>query len=145
MEDQGLLEALSTMQADPRNGTCTFYVQNNCPSGWGVVIAAAGVNFYYKDGTSETDGPRPVQLSSGQVASFHSTKPAGCVKHCYLAMTVVIPGEGAKQMTFTSEDAGEGQCYLQDGIQLGPKSLVAETALSRSVDALTIKPLVLGC
>ena len=142
MENQKLLEALSTLQAEPRNGTCTFYVQNNCPSGWGVVIAAAGVNFYYKDGSSETDGPRPVQLSSGQVASFHSAKPAGCVKHCYLAMTVVVPGEGAKQMFFTSEDAGEGQCYLQDGIQLGPKSLVAEADLGQSGVALALTPII---
>jgi hypothetical protein len=141
MNEEQLLGALSLMEAEPLNGTCTFYLQNNCPSAWGVVIASAGVNFYYKDGTSETDGPRPVQLSSGQVASFRSTKPAGCVKRSFLAMTVVIPGEGAKQMTHSSEDAGEGQCFLQDGIQLGPKSTVAETDLGASGIGVQLTPM----
>lgn len=138
MNDQELSNAVGSLSDEPRNGICTFELANDCPSGWGVIIASAGVNFYYKDGSSETVGPRPVNLSSGQNASFASTKPGGCVKKTYLAMTVVIPGEGASNMTHMTPDAGEGHCYIRDGIILGPKKLASETQ-SKLSELLTIR------
>lgn len=134
MNDQALSEAVSALADEPRT-ICVFEVENGCPAGWGVIIAAAGVNFYYKDGTSETVGPRPVNLSTGQKASFSSTKLLGCVKSSLLAMKVVIPGDGAKDMTYKSPDAGADQCYIHDGVILGPKSFAApEDMLSARIE-----------
>lgn len=142
MDDQALVAALGQLENENRNGTCRFYLKNDCPQGWGVTIAVAGVNFYYKDGSSETDGPRAVQLTSGQSAVFASSKPAGCVKRSFLAMTVVVDGEGSQNMTHMSDDAGSNECYLQDGIILGPTNRVQEDQLDASRGALLqLRPL----
>lgn len=136
MKDQELVDALVGVSMETRNGVCVYNLLNDCPAGWGVTIAVAGVNFYYKDGSSETVGPRPVRLTSGQSASFLSTKGGGCVKKCFLAMTVVVDGEGSQNMTDMTPDAGADRCYLKTGIVLGPKRIVQESELGRNVSGL---------
>ncbi|MFZ3004755.1 MAG: hypothetical protein WA047_01170 [Phenylobacterium sp.] len=95
-----------------------------------MVIAVAGVNFYYKDGSVETVGPRPVQLSSGQMATFASTKPLGCVQRIFLAITVVVPGEGSQNMTEMIDDCPPDQCMIRRARQLGPNKTVREAELT---------------
>ena len=88
----------------------------------GVVVAAAGVNFYYDDGTSDVDGPRPVNLYANQRANFSSKTPDGCVKRMYVAMTVVIPNEPAKTLTANITDVGPNECMSSRGVAVGPKN-----------------------
>ena len=94
---------------------------NNCPPAWGVVIAAGGVKFFYRDGSDYTDGPRAINLSSGQSATFTSNDPNKCVGQFFAAMTVVVPNEPAQNMT-NQDGVPEGQCLIHESVILGPKS-----------------------
>lgn len=141
MTDDELLGALNQFIDSGKRGICVYTVRNDCPSGWGVTIATAGVNFYYKDGSSETVGPRNVLLTSGQSADFRSTKAGGCVKKCFLAMKVVVDGEGAQDMTNMSPDAPDGECYSKTGTVLAPKRFTPEHSDSvRVSDAINLLP-----
>ena len=104
-----------------------------------MVIAAAGVNFYYDNGTSDVDGPRPVNLYAGQRANFSSKQPNGCVKRMYVALTVVAPGEPAKTMTANITDVGPNECMSSRGVSVGPKNsyVEGENLLQRLQIAIT--------
>ncbi|MNN88760.1 hypothetical protein D3C81_2064850 [compost metagenome] len=86
------------------------------------MIAAAGVNFYYDDGSSDVDGPRPVSLSAGQHANFFSKKPRGCVQRMFVALTVTAPGESPKNYTASITDCPPDECMSSRGIAIGPKN-----------------------
>ena len=105
-------------------------VVNNCPSSWGVVIAAAGVKFFYRDGTDYTDGPRAINLSSGQSATFTSNDSSKCVFQFFLAMTVTVPNEPPQNMT-NQDGVPDGQCLVHESVTLGPKSASVPTSAKR--------------
>ena len=132
------LETLRPAQA-ARGYQCQITLINNCPPAWGVVIVAAGVKFFYRDGSDYTDGPRNVNLSSGQSATFVSDDAQKCVYQYFLAMTVTVPGEGAQNMT-NQGSAGEGECLIHTSVTLGPKSAIAQNDLKRGsiIDVLTL-------
>ena len=133
MDDHELLSALASVPVTILNGTAVCQIGNTCFPEWKVVIAAAGVNFYYDDGTSDVDGPRPVNLYAGQRANFVSKRANGCVKRMYVAMTVVIPNEGSKTMTTDITDVGPNECMSSRGVSVGPKNsyLVGESLSDR--------------
>lgn len=101
--------------------TAQVTVINNCPSSWGIVIAAAGVKFFYRDGTDYTDGPRVINLSSGQSATFTSNDSNKCVYQFFLAMTVTAPNQPPQNMT-EQDGVPDGQCLVHESVTLGPKS-----------------------
>jgi hypothetical protein len=106
--------------------TCQITLANNCPSGWRVVIIAAGVKFFYDDGSDTTDGPRSVMLQSGQTATFVG-KSAGCVQQFVLAMTVKAGDEDPQTMTY--QDGVDPQhCLTHMTVALGPKSMIKKGA-----------------
>lgn len=109
---------------------------NNCPPAWGVVINSAGVKFFYRDGSDYTDGPRTINLSSGQSATFTSNDGNQCVFQFFAAMVVTIPNEGSK--TFTNQDAAaEGQCLVHESVILGPQNnTVSSSAIGREISAV---------
>jgi hypothetical protein len=121
MTNDELVAALRSSAAVPL-AICTFEIRNDCPSGWDVTIVAAGANFYYDDGSSETDAPRAVNLKSGQAASFYSKKEDGCVTRIFFACTVSVPEEGTQNFTDDITDVPAGQCMISRGVSLGPKS-----------------------
>jgi len=94
---------------------------NNCPSSWNVTIVSAGVKFFYRDGSDYTDGPRTINLTSGQSATFVSNDPEQCVYQFFLAMVVYIPKEGTKTLTF-QDGVPEGECLIHESVILGPKA-----------------------
>ncbi|WP_370977008.1 hypothetical protein [Enterobacter ludwigii] len=120
MKDDELLNALSAVIM---NGYAGCQIGNTCYPEWGVIIAAAGVNFYYDDGSSDVDGPRPVNLSAGQRANFYSKKPKGCVQRMFVAVTVVAPGEPAKNYTANITDCPPNECMSSRGVAIGPKNV----------------------
>jgi hypothetical protein len=122
MQDPDLLRALTSIPVQIMNGIAVCQVGNTTFPEWGVVVAAAGVNFYYDDGTSDVDGPRSVNLYAGQRANFSSKKANGCVKRMYVAMTVVIPGEPAQTLTADITDVGPKECMSSRGVAVGPKN-----------------------
>lgn len=126
MNDEELTKSLSS-ETEVMFGRCQLEIENATPSGWGVVIAAAGANFYYQDGTSETDGPRPINLQSGGRASFYSKLDSGCVKRIYAVLKVVIPGQGAQDMVDNISDVPPDMCMRYRGIRLAPKSNIPES------------------
>ena len=135
MDEKELLENLSSVGI--LNGRCQMEVENATPAGWQVTIAAGGANFYYADNSSETDGPRPLNLQSGGRASFYSKKEAGCVKRILCALKVVVPGEGSQDLVEDITDCPPNMCMNYRGIRLAPKNNVSEAAIgSRSVKDL---------
>lgn len=129
MDDNKLVELVS---AGVRilNGRCEFEIENGTPSGWQATILEVGVKFFYRDGTDDTDGPRRVNLQSGQKASFFSKKADQCVFQVFAAIKVHVQGE-PNDATYTyRDDAGTGQCFIKVPVRLGPKNSVAETALA---------------
>lgn len=122
MQDPELLSALKSIPVQVMNGTAVCQIGNTCFPEWGVVIAAAGVNFYYDDGSSDVDGPRGVYLHAGQRANFSSKKANGCVKRMYVAMTVEVPNEPAQTMTVNITDVGPNECMSSRGVAVGPKN-----------------------
>ena len=130
MTDEELFHALGTLEVRLFRGFCELVIENATPAGWEVVIAAAGANFYYRDGSSDTDGPRPVQLRGGQKTSFFSKKPSGCVNKIYLAITVVAKGEsGSKSYDATLDDVKPDECMRGRGLSFGPKRNVSEAQM----------------
>lgn len=130
MTDEDLVKNLN-VAADLHNGRCRYVIDNACPPDWNVEIVSAGVNFYYADNTSDVDGPRPVRLKSGQSAIFWSGKADGCVKRCFVAMAVHVPGEGNNNLTKMGDDAGEKGCWVSGGATLGQQRLVDEADLMK--------------
>jgi hypothetical protein len=127
--DAGVSDLIEKLAGGSRNGTCEFVLANDCPSSWGVVIVAGGVRFFNSDGTDFTDGPKQINLTSGNSYSFHSADPEKCVKQNFLAMTVYVPGEGAQNMTWQGPFAGEGECWIRDGVILGPANSIRKDQL----------------
>jgi len=126
MTENELVSQLNSVPVTILNGTAVCQIGNTCFPEWNVVIAAAGVNFYYDDGTSDVDGPRPVNLHAGQRANFSSKKPNGCVKRMFVALTVVVPNEPAQNMTTNIDDVGPNECMSSRGVAVGPKNSYAK-------------------
>lgn len=121
-----LVKALADVRI--QNGTCQITLANNTPSSWGVTIVAAGVKFFYRNGTEYTDGPRNINLGSGGTATFISDDPDGCVFGIFVAMTVHVQGEGTQNMTY-QDGVPDGECLLHMTVALGPASSVSEATL----------------
>lgn len=112
------------------NGRCEFELENATPSGWQATILEAGVKFFYRDGTDDTDGPRRINLQSGQKASFFSRQSSKCVYQVFAVIKVHVQGE-PNDATYTyRDDAGANQCFMKVPVRLGPKNVVAEADLS---------------
>jgi hypothetical protein len=123
-------DLMKRMSARIMNGTCEFVLRNSTPSNWRVRITEGGCKFFYSDGTSDIDGPKNLNLDSGDSYSFYSGDSTKCVKQCFLAITVNVPGEDDQTLTYTSEMAPDGECWLRNGVELGQKSAISEKDLS---------------
>lgn len=137
--EQELLEALKNLEIAVDSNVCQITISNNCPAGWGVVIIAAGVRYFYVDQSSSIDGPRPVLLSAGQTATFMSQNK--CVQSFTAALTARIPGEGDKNFT-SSDSAPQNQCLLHTTVALGPKSTISVDEFNAASRSLMIELLV---
>jgi hypothetical protein len=109
---------------------CQITVTNACPTEWGVVILVGGCKFFFSDDTEYTDGPKALDLRSGESATFITNKPEECVHQFFLALSVKAGDEPAQSLT-KQEGVPEGQCLLHESITLGPKQRVAADALAR--------------
>lgn len=127
MDESELLESISGIGI--LNGRCQLEIENATPAGWQVTIAAGGANFYYADNSSETDGPRPLNLQAGGRVSFYSKKEAGCVKRVLCALKVVVPGEGAHDFVENIDDCPANMCMNYRGVRLAPKNNVSHPQL----------------
>lgn len=133
MTDDQLTQAVGSLEVRIFNGSCELVLENNTQAGWDVVIASGGANFYYRDGSSDTDGPRAIQLRGGQQTSFFSGKPSGCVNRIYLAITVVAKGEpGSKTYYANITDVIPNECMRVRGLSFGSKKNISETQLLSS-------------
>src|SRR5215469_4473928 len=119
---EDLVQAVRKVRRRTFNGVCQITLLNGCPADWNVVIVAAGVKFFYAQGGDFTDGPRDVNLYSGQSATFVSGDPAECVQGYALAATVATP-DGAQNMPYT-DSAPQGQCLIHETVTLGPQRSV---------------------
>lgn len=128
LESQDLLDALEKIH--PLNGTCQITILNGTPPDWRVSIAAAGIKFFYSDGTDYTDGPRPINLGPNQTATFQSNKSNGCVVGYFAAVTIVVDGQSdTKTDNYTEEP---NKCLAHATIRLGPAtSSVSEVDLGK--------------
>ncbi|MGK9234759.1 hypothetical protein KXS07_23630 [Inquilinus limosus] len=124
-------DLLERMSIKVLNGTCEFILVNNTPPDWRVRITEGGCKFFYSDGESDVDGPRNIMLDSGQSYAFHSGDRTKCVKQCFLAITLSAPGEGEQTKTYTSEMAPKDECWIRNGVELGPKLVMAEAELAK--------------
>lgn len=121
---------LLQLLAQPANGRCTIILVNGCPPEWRVVILSGGVKFFYRDGTDHIDGPRPLNLGSGQSAAFFSNDANKCVHQFFLAMNVKAGDEDP--ITMTHQDGVEaGKCLLRMTITLGPKRVLSEVEIGK--------------
>jgi hypothetical protein len=123
-----LLERLGEIRI--LNGQCVFVLQNKTPPEWNVVINSAGVKFFYTDGGDYTDGPRTINLGTGNNTSFFSNDPSKCVKQIFLACVVSAGSEAPVTMTW-QDGAPPGQCLIKDSAALGPKSSVDEREIGK--------------
>lgn len=127
LETTSLMQQLEKMQS--LQGTCQITLVNACPPEWGVVIVAGGTKFFYRDGTDFTDGPRPLNISAGQSATFMSNQPDECVFQFFIAFNVVVQGQ---QQTFTNQDGvPAGQCLLHESVTLAPKPFATEGEMKK--------------
>lgn len=122
---QDLSRKLGKGDARILNGVAVVDLCNKTPANWGVTIVAAGVKFFYSDGTDYIDGPRNINLGAGGCANFQSNDNLKCVKQFLLAATVDVPNEGPANMTY-QDGVGQGECLLHDGVDLGPKNVMSE-------------------
>jgi hypothetical protein len=126
--DQLLLE----LNAKPLNGTCEFILTNGTPPEWDVVIQEGGAKFFYSDGSDDIDGPKLIQLRSGGSYTFRSGHSNLCVKQVFLGITVRVPGEEDQTLTYATEIAPEGQCWIRQGVELGKKAAISEQDIART-------------
>ncbi|WP_157214951.1 hypothetical protein [Pseudomonas sp. GM79] len=132
MTDDQLTEAVGLFDVGTLTGLCELVLENTTPAGWDVVIVSAGANFYYRDGSSDTDGPRAIQLRGGEKTSFFSRKPSGCTNRIFLAITVVARGEpGSKTYTANIDDVKPDECMRIRGLSFGPKNNISESLLKK--------------
>lgn len=119
-------DLVQRLKAKVLNGTCAFVLCNDTPEEWGVVVTEGGAKFFYSDGTDDTDGPKPLNLATGACYSFHSGESSKCVKQVFLAINVAVPGEAPQTMTYQTEMAPDGQCWVQQGVTLGQTAVISE-------------------
>lgn len=129
MDTKSLLKALNDLKAVGHIAQITLL--NNTPSDWDAIVIAAGVKFFYQDGTDFTDGPREVNLSAGATATFMSNKPNGCVQGFALAATVQVGNESPQNITF-ADTTKPDECLIHETVALGPKSVVRQADELRS-------------
>lgn len=108
---------------------CQITVTNDCPEDWGVVILVGGCRFFFTDDTDYTDGPKTLDLASGESATFTCDKAEGCVHQFFLALSVKAGDEPAQSLT-AQECAPDGECLLRDAVVLGVKQSVAADVLA---------------
>lgn len=129
---------LLQLLAQPASGRCSIILVNGCPPEWRVVILSGGVKFFYRDGAEYIDGPRPLNLSSGQSAAFFSNDANKCVHQFFLAMNVKAGDEAP--VTMTHQDGVEpGKCLLRMTITLGPKRVLSEVGVGREGGAALLE------
>lgn len=131
-----LLDGMRDMQ---EVGNCQVTIINATPSSWKVTIVSAGVKFFYRDGTDYIDGPRNINLSSGQSATFISDDPDACVFGELTAITVDVEGEGTQTFTDSYQVEEDDECLLHYSLTLGP----AATAKADVLGKLNVKELQL--
>jgi hypothetical protein len=117
------------LKAKVLNGTCAFVLCNDTPEDWDVVVVEGGAKFFYSDSTDDTDGPKPLNLPTGACYSFFSGDSSKCVKQVFLAINVTVPGEGPQTMTYQTEMAPDGQCWVQQGVTLGQTDSINEAQI----------------
>ena len=109
---------------------CQITVTNACPPEWGVIILVGGCKFFFSDDTDQSDGPKNLDLRSGESATFITDRPEECVHQFFLALSVKAGDEPAQSLT-KQEGVPEGQCLLHETVILRPKQHVAADALAR--------------
>jgi hypothetical protein len=127
--EEALLDALKG-RVHPLNSACKITLVNRTPLEWNVKIAAAGLRFIFADEGGYTDGPRGVELRSGDTAAFTSNKPSGCVSAYVLALSAEIPGEGIKNYTYPYAEE-PGMCVTHHTVSLGPISALSEEDIKK--------------
>ena len=121
MTDEELVAALSQRSgAAILNNVAVCQINNTCPPGWGVIILDCGVNFYYEDGSSDTDQKNGVDIAANGSVLFKSARSDGCVKRMFIAMNVLVPGEGVKLLKDNITDCPAGYCMSSRARGVGP-------------------------
>jgi len=72
-----------------------------------------GCKFFFSDDTEYTDGPKALDLRSGESATFITNKPEECVHQFFLALSVKAGDEPAQSLT-EQDGVPEGQCLLHE-------------------------------
>ena len=109
---------------------CQITVTNACPPEWGVVILVGGCKFFFSDDSDYTDGPKALDLRSGESATFVSNRPEDCVHQFFLALSVKAGDEPAQALT-DQHGVPDGHCVLHETLAVGPKRHVTSEALAR--------------
>ncbi len=109
---------------------CQITVANACPVEWGVVVLVGGCKFFFGDDTDYIDGPKALDLHSGESATFVTDRPEECVHQFFLALSVKVGDEPAQSL-IEEGSVPDGECLLHETIVLGVKQSVAADAFAR--------------
>ena len=108
---------------------CRVYAKNSAPSEWDIVIIGAGVEFFFRQGGSETEGNPNLNVQSGQSQQFADSDPAKCVRKMKGLLRYrrnrtgdegVLEGE--------SDEVPNGQCAAEWTMEIAPALTVREDA-----------------
>lgn len=116
-----------------RNGECTIYFRNSCPSDWQVSIIEIGAKFFYQNENGqivrEWQTQANVNIESGGEEALRSDDDAACVQQVFVALKAYRPGDG--EQVFTGRRVVEpNRCLRQTRFILGPRQSSLSTAKS---------------
>ena len=111
-------------------GRCEVVVCNGTPPEWNVTILEAGVKFFYRDETDDTDGPRLIHLAPKNCTSFYSGSSDKCVKQVYAVLKVRVQGQPKDGLYEWRDGVPEGECLKKTEIMLKPKSSILESEVT---------------
>jgi hypothetical protein len=138
LSEDKIRDLVEKLRPKPLNGICEFVLKNGTPPEWGVVITQGGAKFFYSDGTDYTDGPKSLNLRSGDSYSFYSDDASKCVKQVFLAINVYVPGEGEQTEQGSTEMAEEGKCWTRLGLELGKRDIISEDEIGHGTIGQTL-------
>jgi hypothetical protein len=123
------------------NGVCQFVLSNETPPEWQVTVIEGGARFFNSDGSDYTDGPTPMTVPTGSSYTFESADSSKCVKQIFLAINVQVPGEDPQTMTYQTEMASDGECWISQGVVLQQTNQVkvVELGLNKRIARLIFK------
>ncbi|MEO9903964.1 hypothetical protein [Nisaea sp.] len=125
---EDLLEALRK-RAFLSEEKAKLVLTNNAPAKWNTMIVAAGVKFFFRDGTNFTDGPRELQLPTGDRTVFSGNDPRGCVFQ-YVVATLVIVDDDIPEIITYRDGMAPGQCMQRATISLQLPTTISESSLA---------------